>query len=125
MPAQSPILRKLGENVRAKRESQELSQERLAELAELDRTYISGVERGVRNLSILSASRIAKALKTTLSGLSDGSEILIDQGLRKNPRRLTPRECARLMGYPDNFKITVSDTQAYRQSGNSVDPSRN
>ena len=50
----------------------------------------------------------------------DGSEILIDQGRGKNPRRLTPRECARLMGYPDSFKITVSDTQAYRQFGNSV-----
>ncbi len=50
----------------------------------------------------------------------DGSEILIDQGPKKNPRRLTPRECARLMGYPDSYKITVSDTQAYRQFGNSV-----
>lgn len=50
----------------------------------------------------------------------DGSEILIDQGCGKRPRRLTPRECARLMGYTDNFKIPVSDTQAYRQFGNSV-----
>lgn len=50
----------------------------------------------------------------------DGSEILISQGKQKNPRRLTPRECARLMGYPDDFKIPVSDTQAYRQFGNSV-----
>jgi DNA (cytosine-5)-methyltransferase 1 len=50
----------------------------------------------------------------------DGSEILIDQGPKKNPRRLTPRECARLMGYPDTYKIIVSDTQAYRQFGNSV-----
>lgn len=49
----------------------------------------------------------------------DGSEILIQQK-RKNPRRLTPRECARLMGFPDSFKIPVSDTQAYRQFGNSV-----
>ncbi len=49
----------------------------------------------------------------------DGSEILIAQK-GKNPRRLTPRECARLMGYPDSFKIEVSDTQAYRQFGNSV-----
>jgi DNA (cytosine-5)-methyltransferase 1 len=38
----------------------------------------------------------------------------------KNPRRLTPRECARLQGFPDTFKIVVSDTQAYRQFGNSV-----
>ena len=50
----------------------------------------------------------------------DGSEILISQGKTTNPRRLTPRECARLMGYPDDFKIPVSDTQAYRQFGNSV-----
>lgn len=50
----------------------------------------------------------------------DGSEILISQGPYKNPRRLTPRECARLMGYPNEFKIPVSDTQAYRQFGNSV-----
>ena len=50
----------------------------------------------------------------------DGSEILISQGKRENPRRLTPRECARLMGFPSGFKIAVSDTQAYRQFGNSV-----
>ena len=50
----------------------------------------------------------------------DGSEILISQGSSKNPRRLTPRECARLMGFPRDFKIPVSDTQAYRQFGNSV-----
>jgi DNA (cytosine-5)-methyltransferase 1 len=50
----------------------------------------------------------------------DGSEILIDQGPGRIPRRLTPRECARLMGYPESHKILVSDTQAYRQFGNSV-----
>ena len=49
----------------------------------------------------------------------DGSEILIQQD-GKNPRRLTPRECARLQGFPDSFKIPVSDTQAYKQFGNSV-----
>ena len=49
----------------------------------------------------------------------DGSEILIEQP-GKNPRRLTPRECARLQGFPESFKIPVSDTQAYRQFGNSV-----
>jgi DNA (cytosine-5)-methyltransferase 1 len=49
----------------------------------------------------------------------DGSEILIPQH-GKNPRRLTPRECARLMGFPDSFRIPVSDTQAYKQFGNSV-----
>jgi len=52
----------------------------------------------------------------------DGSEILIHRGKGKRPRRLTPRECARLMGFPDSFRIpqSVSDTQAYRQFGNSV-----
>ena len=50
----------------------------------------------------------------------DGSEILISRGKGKNPRRLTPRECARLMGFSDSFKIPVSDTQAYKQFGNSV-----
>jgi DNA (cytosine-5)-methyltransferase 1 len=66
----------------------------------------------------------------------DGSEILIDRGfnpklefshpdnIEKRPRRLTPRECARLMGYDgpmeENFRIPVSDTQAYKQFGNSV-----
>lgn len=49
----------------------------------------------------------------------DGSEVLVSQK-GKNPRRLTPRECARLMGYDDDFKIPVSDTQAYKQFGNSV-----
>ena len=49
----------------------------------------------------------------------DGSEILLEQK-GKNPRRLTPRECARLQGFPESFKIVVSDTQAYKQFGNSV-----
>ncbi|MGI9516568.1 MAG: DNA (cytosine-5-)-methyltransferase [Pirellulaceae bacterium] len=54
----------------------------------------------------------------------DGSEILVSRGPRKNPRRLTPRECARLMGFEQpgqaRFRIPVSDTQAYRQFGNAV-----
>ncbi len=50
----------------------------------------------------------------------DGSEILIPQK-NSNPRRLTPRECARLMGFPDSYKIDgISDTQLYKQFGNSV-----
>jgi DNA (cytosine-5)-methyltransferase 1 len=50
----------------------------------------------------------------------DGSEILVDRGRGRNPRRLTPRECARLMGFDDDFQIPVSDTRAYKQFGNSV-----
>jgi DNA (cytosine-5)-methyltransferase 1 len=52
----------------------------------------------------------------------DGSEILIDQSkLKKNPRKLTPRECARLQGFPENYIVdSVSDSQAYKQFGNSV-----
>jgi DNA (cytosine-5)-methyltransferase 1 len=50
----------------------------------------------------------------------DGSEILVSRGPRRPPRRLTPRECARLMGFPSSFHIPVSDTQAYKQFGNSV-----
>ena len=52
----------------------------------------------------------------------DGSEILIPQNGRKNPRRLTPRETARLMGFDDSLPIIVSDTQAYRQFGNAIIP---
>ena len=54
----------------------------------------------------------------------DGSEILVSRGKGMNPRRLTPRECARLMGFEKpggtSFNIPVSDTQAYRQFGNAV-----
>ena len=50
----------------------------------------------------------------------DGQEILIDQGPDKKPRKLTPRECARLQGFPDSFIIPVSNMQAYKQFGNSV-----
>lgn len=63
-----------------------------------------------------------KDVARTLSAryYKDGSEILVSRGKGKNPRRLTPRECARIMGFPDTFRIPVSDTQAYRQFGNSV-----
>ena len=49
----------------------------------------------------------------------DGSEILIEQK-GKNPRKITPREASRLQGFPEEFIIPVSDTQAYKQFGNSV-----
>ncbi|MBB5192031.1 DNA (cytosine-5)-methyltransferase 1 [Silvimonas terrae] len=64
----------------------------------------------------------ANSISRTLSAryYKDGSEILVSRGAGLNPRRLTPRECARLMGYPDDFRIPVSDTRAYKQFGNSV-----
>lgn len=49
----------------------------------------------------------------------DGSEALIEQK-GANPRKLTPRECARLQGFPDEYVIPVSDCRAYKQFGNSV-----
>ncbi len=72
----------------------------------------NGFGFGLTNIDGISRTLSARYYK-------DGSEILIPQdGL--NPRRLTPRECARLQGFPDNFIIPVSDNQAYRQFGNSV-----
>ena len=61
----------LGMNVRRRREEKELTQEALAERADLDPTYISGIERGIRNPSVLSVVRIAKALGTTTSKLME------------------------------------------------------
>ena len=65
-----------------------------------------------------------EGITRTLSAryFKDGSEILIPQGSRRSPRRMTPRETARLMGFPDSLPIVVSDTQAYKQFGNSVVP---
>jgi len=67
---------------------------------------------------LVDASDIARTLSARY--YKDGSEILISRGSRATPRRLTPRECARLMGFPDSYRIPVSDTQAYKQFGNSV-----
>lgn len=67
---------------------------------------------------LFTKSDIARTLSARY--YKDGSEILILQRSPKNPRRLTPRECAKLMGFPSTFKIPVSDTQAYKQFGNSV-----
>ena len=76
----------------------------------------NGFQYGLTDLDGIARTMSARYYK-------DGAEILIPQNSGKNPRRLTPRECAHLMGFtqlrPD-FKIPVSDTQAYRQFGNSV-----
>lgn len=68
--------------------------------------------------SIASRDGIARTLSQRYH--KDGAEILLDQPGKERPRRLTPRECARLMGFPDDFVIPVSDTRAYMQFGNSV-----
>ncbi len=67
---------------------------------------------------LVGPSDIARTLSARY--YKDGAEILVDQGCRRPPRRLTPRECARLMGFPESFRIPVSDCQAYKQFGNSV-----
>lgn len=68
---------------------------------------------------LVSENDIARTLSARY--YKDGSEILIDQGPHKNPRRLTIKECAKLMGFPQDFyPVPVSDTQAYKQFGNSV-----
>ena len=72
MPNSNGVLRTLGLNVRRFRESKELTQEKLAERAGLDPTYISGIERGLRNPGIKNVARIAKALGLTTGELCKG-----------------------------------------------------
>lgn len=72
MPIRHPALARFGKNVRLKREAVGLSQEQLAEKADLDRTYVSGIERGVRNPTVLSAARVAAALRIPLAELFNG-----------------------------------------------------
>ena len=86
----------------------------LQNYAEKHRAKGNGFGFGMVDLNGISRTLSARYYK-------DGSEILIPQGEGKNPRKLSPRECARLMGYPDNYRLDqVSDVQAYRQCGNSV-----
>ncbi len=72
MPKRNGILAALGRNVRRRREARELTQEKLAEKAGLDPTYISGIERGLRNPGIKNVARLAKALGLTTSELCKG-----------------------------------------------------
>jgi len=72
MAQRHDALSTFGLNVRRRREARELTQEDLAEKADLDPTYISGIERGVRNPSLLSIVRLATALETSVSDLSKG-----------------------------------------------------
>ena len=86
----------------------------LQNYAEKHRAKGNGFGFGMVDLNGISRTLSARYYK-------DGSEILIPQTGGKNPRRLSPRECARLMGYPDEYRLNqVSDLQAYRQCGNSV-----
>lgn len=72
MPKADPVLRKFGQSVAKLRRAKDLSQEALAEKADLDRTYLSDIERGVRNPGIKNVSRIAKALGVTTAELCKG-----------------------------------------------------
>ena len=72
MPKRDSVLAALGQNVRRRREARELTQEKLAERASLDPTYISGIERGLRNPGIKNVARLAKALGFTTAELCKG-----------------------------------------------------
>lgn len=72
MPKRNGILSALGQNVRRRREARELTQEKLAERAGLDPTYISGIERGLRNPGIKNVARLAKALGFSTADLCKG-----------------------------------------------------
>ncbi len=85
----------------------------LRDYAERHRAKGNGFGYGMVDLDGVTRTLSARYYK-------DGSEILIPQGEGLNPRRLTPRECARLMGYPEDFRIVCSDTRAYQQFGNSI-----
>lgn len=72
MAEKNPSLIKFGEKVRQRREALKLSQEQLADQADIHRTFISGIERGVRNPGLENILRIAQALKTEASKLLEG-----------------------------------------------------
>ncbi len=72
MPKRDPVLTRLGLNIRQRREQLELTQERLAERAGLDPTYISDIERGLRNPGFKNVARLAKSLGLTAAGLCEG-----------------------------------------------------
>lgn len=90
-----------------------------------DRLWQGHLDRTTRNLNrgtgfVAHLADLDKPTKTLVARYGkDGKECLIPQKNR-NPRKLTPRECARLQGFPENFILPISDAAAYRQFGNSV-----
>lgn len=66
------LLKKFGDRVRSLRNQAGISQEKLAELAAIHRTYVSGIERGERNVSLINIRRIADALNISVSKLMEG-----------------------------------------------------
>lgn len=113
-PKRVPILRDiLEDNVDEKYTLSDKLWSYLKNYAAKHKAKGNGFGYGLPNLDGVTRTLSARYYK-------DGSEILVNQGENVNPRRLTPRECARLQGYPENYKIAVSDTRAYKQFGNSV-----
>lgn len=112
-PAKIPILRNILEpHVDKKYTLSDKLWNYLQEYAAKHKSKGNGFGFGLPELTGITRTLSARYYK-------DGSEILIRQD-GKNPRRLTPRECARLQGFPETYKIVVSDTAAYKQFGNSV-----
>ena len=113
-PATRTVREILDSNVEGKYTLSDKLWEYLQAYAAKHRAKGNGFGFGLVNLDGITRTLSARYYK-------DGSEILIPQDGGKNPRRLSPRECARLMGYPDTYRLDqVSDVQAYRQCGNSV-----
>ena len=111
-PERKPVLRDiLEENVPAKYTMSDKLWAYLQEYAERQKQKGNGFGYNIASPDGITRTLLARYYK-------DGSEILIAQ--KGSPRRLTPRECARLQGFPDTFEFPVSDSQAYRQLGNSV-----
>lgn len=113
VPKEGPAIRTiLEENVDDKYTLSDKLWEYLQAYKEKHNKKGNGFGYGLVNLDSYSRTLSARYYK-------DGSEVLIPQK-GKNPRKLTPRECARLQGFPETFKIVVSNTAAYKQFGNSV-----
>jgi transcriptional regulator with XRE-family HTH domain len=90
-----PLLRTLGLTIRALRRERGLSQEALAELAQIDRSYMSSVERGLRNVSVLNVARIAGALDVPVRDLLGPREVV--------------RPAASAAGSPRRPQVAASD----------------